>query len=226
MSEWSVSGNFGVGRNQGLGLKWLGCGVLSLWLGSSCMGASCAAAPLYPGSVLPAPKIADPFGEERGDPAQKPVVTPPALDGIDDPTSQSLSERKRILDAAKQALQAKMRDFHLSSDALAKDQPPREMIDKDAAGRLVGIYQAMPPRQAAAIFDVMDTHILVGIASQMDTRHLSAIMANMSPDRVNLISQFLVGVRTFPSHSGSSSEKAFPKKGQMPQIAPLIPSRQ
>lgn len=118
---------------------------------------------------------------------------------------QDLDDQRRILEAARKALAIHSRNVHESMSVSSNDIDNKQLLDRDATMRLVGIYENMRPRDAAAVFNVMDPHILVAIAAEMNTRKLSAIMAQMSRDRVNMVSQYLVGVRRFHQKNSSSS---------------------
>ena len=174
-----------------------------------------------------------------------PVPSDAGLDyGNGDPNGD-VTEQKRILESAKKAVEARLKNVSATEEVYSREQKAAKSISPEAVARLVGIYENMPPREAASVFDVMETHILVAMAGAMNTRKLSAIMAHMSPDRVNIVSQYMIGVRSFNSHKSdpvlstsmdqrsnlihqmvrySSSPSA---EGEMSSPAsPLLPSRQ
>lgn len=123
---------------------------------------------------------------------------------------QDLDDQKRILEAARKALAMHSRTVHQSLSLSSKDIDNKQLLNRDATLRLVGIYENMRPRDAAAVFNVMDPHVLVAIAAAMNTRKLSAIMAQMSRDRVNMVSQYLVGVRRFHQRGSNGAEGSLP----------------
>ncbi|MFT8419470.1 MAG: hypothetical protein ABF636_11675 [Acetobacter sp.] len=114
---------------------------------------------------------------------------------------QQLDQQKHVLNAARAVLDQKMNTLDASMATLEQKQAAhREVMDAET-DRLVRIYEDMPPKEAAAVFNIMDIHVLIAVASKMNTRKVSAIMGNMSPERVNLISQFMAGVRSFHATS-------------------------
>ena len=117
----------------------------------------------------------------------------PDIDG----EQKGLEDQRRILDAAKAALDEKMRDLDNSMAALAERQAAHKETMAAETERLVKIYEEMPPKEAAAIFNIMDIHVLVSLASKMSPRKISAVMGYMVPERVNLVSQYMAGVRNF-----------------------------
>lgn len=119
-----------------------------------------------------------------------------------DSEQQSLEEQKHILDAAQSALNEKMRDLDSSMAALAERQAAHRETMSAETDRLVRIYEEMPPKEAAAVFNIMDIHVLVSVANRMNPRKISAVMGYMMPERVNIVSQYMAGVRTFrPLHA-------------------------
>jgi len=114
------------------------------------------------------------------------------LDDLD----RSLAERQRIVAASEAALQQKMTVYERAiADYKARAQSSQDMSDADMA-RLVRIYENMSPRDASVIFDVLDMHVMVRVLDHMNPRKASAIMAGMTPERVNLTTQMLASLHT------------------------------
>ncbi len=163
------------------------------------------------------------------------------------PAEEQVQEQQRILGSARKALEMRFHLLDQSRAMLSDHVDNHKLVPQDAAARLVGIYEAMRPREAAAVFDVMDPHVLIAIATSMNIRKLSGIMAHMTPDRVNMVSQYLVGVRHFhhavlsvpvllngtgvilPSGQEGASDSGTLQQVHyetMSQHGPLLPSRQ
>jgi flagellar motility protein MotE (MotC chaperone) len=49
--------------------------------------------------------------------------------------------------------------------------------------KLVKIYEGMKPKEAAKIFDTLQTQIILGVAQQMKENKLAAIVAEMTPEK-------------------------------------------
>lgn len=156
-----------------------------------------------------------------------------------DSEQKDMAEQKHVLDAAKTALNEKMHDLDASMALLAEKQAAHRENMLAETDRLVKIYEDMPPKEAAAVFNIMDIHVLVSIASQMNPRKIAAIMGTMTPERVNLVSQFLAGVRSFRPIRVSAVSDGRTDQGteagtlsytgsvqQQPAQGPLTPSRQ
>lgn len=163
------------------------------------------------------------------------------------PAEEQMQEQQRILGSARKALEMRFHLLNQSMAVLSDHVDNHKLVPQEAAARLVGIYEAMRPREAAAVFNVMDPHVLIAIAASMNIRKLSGIMAHMTPDRVNMVSQYLVGVRHFHhaalsvpvllNGSGvvlSSGQENASEAGTLQQVnyetmsqhGPLLPSRQ
>jgi len=111
-----------------------------------------------------------------------------------DDMDRALAERQRIVAASEVAMQEKMAAYaKIIDDYKARDQASHDMSDADLL-RLVRIYENMSPRDAAAIFNVLDMHVMVRVIDHMNPRKASAIMAGMLPERVSLTTQMLVSL--------------------------------
>ncbi|MBM9401196.1 hypothetical protein JUN65_06315 [Gluconacetobacter azotocaptans] len=159
--------------------------------------------------------------------------------GIDS-EQKTLDDQRHVLNAANAALDQRMRDLDASMAQLAQKQAAQREIMLAETDRLVRIYEDMPAKEAAAVFNIMDIHVLVSLANTMSPRKVSAIMGYMTPERVNLVSQFLAGVRSFHTTHASDDGKAEqaadigaspwwsrnPPTQRLAEQGPLKPSRQ
>lgn len=108
---------------------------------------------------------------------------------------QSLSKRREQLDArdadfattlplmvaAEQKLDAKLKaleDIKGEISGLLGQMDEREKAEND---RLVAVYSAMRPREAAAVFATLKDEVRLPVAQAMRPRTLAAIMAQMTP---------------------------------------------
>ncbi|WP_156938862.1 MotE family protein [Asaia astilbis] len=129
-----------------------------------------------------------------------------AKQGSIDDEEKKLEEQKRVLDSARIVLEERMKAIDNSMAELADKQARHRETMAAETTRLVKIYEEMPPREAAAVFNIMDIHVLVSIANNMNPRKISAVMGYMFPERVNTVSQYLAGVRNFHSSSPRSAD--------------------
>ena len=61
--------------------------------------------------------------------------------------------------------------------------------------KLVKIYEGMKPKEAAKIFDTLQTQVLLGVAQQMKENKLAAIVAEMSPEKARDLTMGLANRR-------------------------------
>ncbi|AQS88879.1 hypothetical protein AA101099_2143 [Neoasaia chiangmaiensis NBRC 101099] len=103
---------------------------------------------------------------------------------------KKLAAQQQLLDAANIAFRQKVDDAAKASADIGKQN---SALSSEETSRLVSIYQTMKPIDAAAIFNVLDLRVCVTLLQHMPTRHASAIMEAMSPQRAILATQMLVG---------------------------------
>ena len=108
-----------------------------------------------------------------------------------DRQTEALGERQRLIDAAEAELQRRMAALSEKEDHLADGQRHAAILSHEDTDRLVRIYEAMRPADAAAIFNVLDLRVGVPLLKKMSPRKASAIMALMSPQRAILATQLL-----------------------------------
>ena len=108
-----------------------------------------------------------------------------------DERERAINERNGLLEAAELRLQRKIDDLtQLQSRLEQADKARNERKDADWIG-LVKVYQDMKPRDAAAIFDVLDMRVLLEVLDRMNDRKAAAILAAMQPERARIATQML-----------------------------------
>ena len=64
--------------------------------------------------------------------------------------------------------------------------------EEDARLRsLVRIYESMKPKEAALIFDKLETTVLIGVVERMKENKVAPILASMQPDRARQVTDML-----------------------------------
>ena len=98
-----------------------------------------------------------------------------------------LVAREALLDAAEKRMQAhilELQELRTSIEALVREYDEQERAELES---VVKIYEAMKPKDAAAILEKLEMPVLLSIAEAMKERRLSAILADMAPDRAREI---------------------------------------
>ena len=117
--------------------------------------------------------------------------------------SKRLDEREQALDERKVVMEATEAKLELRIGQLSTLQGNLQQLDgarKQRQGAnwtgLVKVYEAMKPRDAAAIFDVLDIHVLLEVLGRMNERKAAAVLAAMQPERARMATQMLAQMRT------------------------------
>ena len=158
------------------------------------------------GSVTPAPANAGGGPPASLGKAAKPALPPSgtviATDGVALPTGaerailerlqqrrEELDTRARELDVRESLIQGaeKRMDAKLAELKQVEAQIKAATQQKDDAAKaqlkgLVTMYENMKPRDAAKIFNGLDTNVLLEVAAQINPRTMADIAAQMSPD--------------------------------------------
>ena len=70
-------------------------------------------------------------------------------------------------------------------------------------GGLVKLYANMKPREAAKIWDDLETQVLLELLDRMNERKAAPILAAMQPDRAREITEKLAAMRLKRDNPGS-----------------------
>lgn len=112
-----------------------------------------------------------------------------------DAREHMLDERAGILQAAQARLQEKMDHLAVLQVRLERLEDERKERDDHSWNGIVKIYEDMKPGDAAAIFDVLDMHVLLQVLDRMNERKAAPVMASMQPERARLATQMLAQMR-------------------------------
>jgi flagellar motility protein MotE (MotC chaperone) len=108
-----------------------------------------------------------------------------------DTRAAELDTREKVLEAAEQRLAenaASVRADIARLEALQSEQARSELAEFDA---LSTAYERMKPRDAARIFEILEEDILVPVAAGMRTQSLSAVLAEMQPEKARALTRLL-----------------------------------
>jgi len=181
-----------------------------------------AAAASPAASPAPAPAT-PPAGARPSAPTQiqPPPPSAPAAPAITDGEKtvlQELRQRSRELDAREQAVTAREAVLaaaeHKLDQRVAELQALQKNLEALEAARqqrqdaswqgLVKLYASMKPRDAATIFNDLDTPVLLEVVDRMNERKAAAILAAMQPDRAREVTEKLAAMRLKRDNAGSN----------------------
>lgn len=143
------------------------------------------------------PQAPQNLGAETVDPALKAELN--ARQQELDRKAAALDERQRLIDAGEEELQRRMTALQASRSQIEDSERHSDELLNQDTDRLVKIYEAMKPADAAVIFNILDLRVGVGLLNRMSSRKASAIMEAMSPQRAILATQLLANIH---AHAG------------------------
>ncbi|RKQ72694.1 MotE family protein [Oceanibaculum indicum] len=116
-----------------------------------------------------------------------------------DQREQTLVQKEGLLAAAEQRIDKKIAELDtIRSDIEGLIKKYNEQEEAEVQ-RLVKIYEAMKPKDAARIFDQLDMNILLQVVERMAERRVAPILADMSPKRANELTAEIASRREMPN---------------------------
>ncbi len=112
-----------------------------------------------------------------------------------DTREHALEERSSVMEATEEQLQARIDHLNELQKNLEQLDTARKQRQNSSWSGLVKVYESMKPRDAAAIFDVLDMHVLLEVVDRMNERKAAAVLAAMQPERARLATQMLAQMR-------------------------------
>ncbi len=113
-----------------------------------------------------------------------------------DQRERALDERQSVLDAAEHRLAARVAELSALQARLETLEAERHTHDEANWAGLVKVYEAMKPREAAAIFNDMDMPVLLQVLDRMKASTEAQILGEMQPNRARLATAQLAAMRT------------------------------
>lgn len=123
-----------------------------------------------------------------------------------DARASELDKRDAMMRAAENRIDAKveaLKDLQGRVSAAIKTHDAQQ--DAKLAS-LVKLYEAMKPKDAAAIFEALDLETLLLVAERMKERKLAPIMANMKPAKARDVTIRLVKLRRIDAPDGANGK--------------------
>ncbi len=113
-----------------------------------------------------------------------------------DARDAALAARESVLTAAGQKIEARVAELQALQKKLeALDAARKEREDTSWKG-LVKVYEAMKPRDAATIFNDLETPVLLQVVDRMKEAKAAPVLAAMQPDKARDLTAKLAQMRT------------------------------
>ncbi|MGC9269346.1 MotE family protein [Acidiphilium sp.] len=116
-----------------------------------------------------------------------------------DRRAEALDREQQELDATKAALSRQIAALKPLAKRLEALKTQNQSTEDAKWAALVATYGTMDPRNAARIFDGLDPEIVFNVLRRMNSRKSAAILASMSPDKAQSITERLAGEPAPPS---------------------------
>ena len=179
-------------------------------------GTSEAARPVHGSARPPAAAAASSnSGSDKGN-AEHPVAGPPAANQPPPPSAaelrlltdlrsrrtamdereQALAAREGVVAAAEQRLSARVGELESLQTRLESLETARHEHDEANWRGLVRTYEAMKPKDAAAIMTDLDDSVLLPVLDRMKEAKAAPILSALPPDRARTVTAQLAQLRT------------------------------
>lgn len=122
-----------------------------------------------------------------------------------DAKARELDQREALLRAAEGRIDRKIAEMKTLEESIQGLLTEHTAEERARLDRLVNIYKAMKPKDAAQIFNDMDLPLVVDIFMIMTERSSAAILAVMDPQKARAITNELAQRRSLPE-PGSPAE--------------------
>jgi flagellar motility protein MotE (MotC chaperone) len=128
--------------------------------------------------------------------------------------ARDLELRENLIKEAEQRLEQRINELRVLENPSTAENP----ADNPKMKNLVVMYEGMKPKEAARIFEKLDTVVLVGIARAMKPAKLSEVLAVMNPEGAQKLTVELA--------RGMSPDRAMPPS-DLPRVnMPAPPAKQ
>jgi flagellar motility protein MotE (MotC chaperone) len=116
-----------------------------------------------------------------------------------DAREQAMAAREMVLAAAEKRIAQRIEELGALQQRL--QSVDQRLSEREAAGwrQMVKLYEGMRPRDAAAIFDDLETPVLLQILDRMGERKAAPVLGAMKPDRARSITAELARHRARPA---------------------------
>ncbi|MBC7635316.1 MAG: hypothetical protein H7251_06910 [Acetobacteraceae bacterium] len=134
-----------------------------------------------------------------------------------DSREAALASRDAVLSATEKRLTARVGELAVLQARLEALEQARQAREAQNWQGLVKLYEAMKPRDAAAIFNDLDKPVLLAVLDRMKDGKAAAVLAAMTPDRARQATADLARQRT---QNNTPQNAANPTAPAQPDIRP------
>jgi flagellar motility protein MotE (MotC chaperone) len=128
-----------------------------------------------------------------------------------DTRAHELDIRESLIQGAAKRMDAKLAEIKQVEAEIKVATQQKNDAEKTRLKGLVTMYENMKPRDAAKIFDGLDTNVLLEVASQINPRTMADIVAQMSPEIAERLTVELADQAQPQAKAGDASAAGLPK---------------
>ncbi|MEO1251449.1 MAG: hypothetical protein AAFW81_03775 [Pseudomonadota bacterium] len=162
------------------------------------------------------------IGEARDGPVESPAVAPTLAPGKVErrilerlaarrteieQRERSLLTREAVVAASEVKLARQLEELETARSELQALRDEREASENESVEALVSAYEKMKARDAAAIFNELDTAIMLAVASKMRTQALAGVLAEMAPAKARALTVMLAEREALGGDIGDETPK-------------------
>lgn len=107
--------------------------------------------------------------------------------------ARELEIREGLLKAAEKRLEARLEELKAKEAELKATMEKKDEAEAARFKSLVAMYESMKPKDAARIFDRLELKVLIEVATHINPRRMSDILAQMSPEVAERLTVELAG---------------------------------
>ncbi|PTE16627.1 MotE family protein [Pseudogemmobacter blasticus] len=105
----------------------------------------------------------------------------------------ALADHSAALALADQAIATRLAELEAAETELRKTLALADGAAEGDLARLTTVYEAMKPKDAAALFDAMEAGFAAGFLGRMRPDAAAAVLAGMTPEKAYAVSAILAG---------------------------------
>jgi len=117
-----------------------------------------------------------------------------------DRQAEELAQRELLLGATERRMAERVNELRLLQAGLEGEVRARDEREEARIRQLARVYEAMRPRDAAAILDDLDMPILLQVIERMREAKASPVLAAMRPERARAATAELSRLRSRPTN--------------------------
>jgi flagellar motility protein MotE (MotC chaperone) len=131
--------------------------------------------------------------------------------------ANELDLRENLLKATEKKIEDRLDDLKTAETRADVTGTSRAKSEKENMKPLVIMYEAMKPKEAARVFEKLDTKVLLQVALAMNPRKMSEVLAAMSPDSAEKLTTAMAMRNVSVEDSGAPKMDAMPA-GELPRL--------